>query len=335
MHVRNRPDGVDEHDIAVALVHGWDINATSVEYAPVGAGSYHWTVGDHEGQRWFATATDLDRSPWLGDSRRAALDRLHTAMNAALALRTAGRLRFVVAPVPTLDGATVKTVNPRYALALHPHIDGWSGEFEGGLAVPDQVTLAEMLAALHSCPPSTAPAGTHQLAVDDADTIAAALDEIADDRHAEATGGLMRALLKTHEPQLRRAVRRFRLLSERCFDGGRPLVITHGEPHPGNVMHADDRLFLIDWDTVGVALPERDLWMRAIHGEEPLRRYTERTGRPVDTDALALYELDWRLQEVAGPLRDLRSAEKEKTERARSELDTALTKLLSVSLRAP
>ncbi|HET9898753.1 MAG TPA: phosphotransferase [Streptosporangiaceae bacterium] len=27
------------------------------------------------------------------------------------------------------------------------------------------------------------------------------------------------------------------------------LVITHGEPHPANLMSVDDRLVLIDWDT--------------------------------------------------------------------------------------
>ena len=37
-------------------------------------------------------------------------------------------------------------------------------------------------------------------------------------------------------------------------------MITHGEPHPGNILRSRGRLLLIDWDTAGVALPERDLW---------------------------------------------------------------------------
>ena len=34
------------------------------------------------------------------------------------------------------------------------------------------------------------------------------------------------------------------------------LVITHGEPHPANIMTADGRLALIDWDTLALAAPE-------------------------------------------------------------------------------
>src|SRR4029077_13351490 len=75
------------------------------------------------------------------------------------------------------------------------------------------------------------------------------------------------------------------------------LVITHGEPHPGNIIRvapnadadglaaADDAaagatggagpasgaIMLIDWDTVGLAPPERDLWMAA---------HQTRAGRP-------------------------------------------------------
>ncbi len=36
------------------------------------------------------------------------------------------------------------------------------------------------------------------------------------------------------------------------------LVITHGEPHGGNVMTMSSGLVLVDWDTVLLAPPERD-----------------------------------------------------------------------------
>ncbi len=38
------------------------------------------------------------------------------------------------------------------------------------------------------------------------------------------------------------------------------LVITHGEPHAANVMGSPGGLVLVDWDTVLLAPPERDLW---------------------------------------------------------------------------
>jgi aminoglycoside phosphotransferase (APT) family kinase protein len=38
-------------------------------------------------------------------------------------------------------------------------------------------------------------------------------------------------------------------------------VLTHGEPHPGNLIQVGSRWMLVDWDTTLVAPPERDLWL--------------------------------------------------------------------------
>jgi Phosphotransferase enzyme family len=92
-------------------------------------------------------------------------------------------------------------------------------------------------------------------------------------------------------------------------------VITHGEPHPGNVLRSGNRLLLIDWDTVGVALPERDLWHVTGSDSPEAAMYSELTRRVVcDDTALAAYRLCWQLDDLglnvalfrsphAGPLR--------------------------------
>jgi spectinomycin phosphotransferase len=98
------------------------------------------------------------------------------------------------------------------------------------------------------------------------------------------------------------------------------LVITHGEPHPGNIIRvatataaagsagpASGAIMLIDWDTVGLAPPERDLWMVATDTGAELQRYTELTGRPVDMAAIELYRLRWALDDLSCFVRDLRA----------------------------
>jgi len=84
-------------------------------------------------------------------------------------------------------------------------------------------------------------------------------------------------------------------------------VVTHGEPHPGNLIRVGAQLMLVDWDTVGLARPERDLWMVAGENGEELRRYTAITGRPVDRAALALYRLRWALDDISLFARQLRA----------------------------
>jgi len=85
-----------------------------------------------------------------------------------------------------------------------------------------------------------------------------------------------------------------------------PLVVTHGEPHPGNTITTTSGLVLIDWDTVGLAYPERDLWMMA---DDPalLEHYAAITGRGLDPRAIALHDLGWKLSDLAGYLEVFRS----------------------------
>jgi spectinomycin phosphotransferase len=85
-----------------------------------------------------------------------------------------------------------------------------------------------------------------------------------------------------------------------------PLVVTHGEPHPGNVIVTARGIVLIDWDTVGLAHPERDLWMFADE-DGLLAHYTRITGRAVDPRAIALHDLGWTIADLAVNLHDLRS----------------------------
>ena len=82
-------------------------------------------------------------------------------------------------------------------------------------------------------------------------------------------------------------------------------MITHGEPHPGNVLRTADGPLLIDWDTVMLAPPERDLWMLMI-GSEPQgadaeirARYERETGRAVSMELIAFYRLWWVLADIA------------------------------------
>ncbi len=79
-------------------------------------------------------------------------------------------------------------------------------------------------------------------------------------------------------------------------------MITHGEPHAGNVMTTSSGLVLVDWDTVLLAPPERDLWDMADRDESALDHYARATGVQIDQDALSLYRLWYDLAEIGGYL---------------------------------
>jgi hypothetical protein len=90
-------------------------------------------------------------------------------------------------------------------------------------------------------------------------------------------------------------------LNERSSEG---FVITHGDG-PGNVMVADDgTLYLIDWDDLLLAPPERDTWF---HVDDPdgwalfLRYYRERfPDYELDQDAYRFYLLRRYVEDIEG-----------------------------------
>lgn len=305
--MRSLPEAFHEHQVLACLAEGWGLRIDRARYAAVGGGSYHWDVTDADGVRHFVTVDDLDRKGWLGGDRDSAFHGLRAAFDAAVALRRDGGLPFVVAPVPTARGESVRRMDSRHTVALFPFVEGRSGGFREERTPRERSDLIRLLVALHRATAVALPvARVRSLDLPERHRLEAALGEL--DR--PWTGGPFsepaRRLLAAHAASLRRRLRAFDRLAREVDPAGADLVITHGEPHQGNVLRADDGVLLVDWDTVGLAPAERDLWLVADQVAD-LAEYTEATGRSVDETAIALYRLRWELDDIAAFTRLLRS----------------------------
>ena len=310
-----------------------------LRYAPVGGGSYHWVVTAGRSEQWFVTVDDLDDKGWLGRTRPAVFSGLRAAMDAALWLRREAGLGFVVAPVPALDGQAVRPLGDRHAVAVFPFLPGSPGQWAKPLPGPELGELVAMLAALHRVDPAAVRLPRREMGLSWRADLEIALRELG----RPWTGGgpftePARALLAGAAGPVRRGLDAL----DRWASGpaaAADLVITHGEPHPGNVIRAPAdgasgaadgvMIMLIDWDTVGLAPPERDLWMVATETGGELRRYTELTGRPVDATALELYRLRWALDDLSCFVRDLRAPHRRTpgTEHAWQALEITIAKI--------
>ena len=294
--MRERPVDIRDSDVAAALARQWVLTVQDLSYLPVGFGGYHWRAADQTGSRWFVTVSDR-ATPWVPD--------LPAAMQTAAWLATEAGLGFVVAPVPTRAGQVVGSLDSRDALTLFPYVDAAPSRFEDSIDDGDRTAIIDMLARLHTAIPKgiQVPARPPQLAT------RPAIDQALASLGVPWTGGPYaepgRDLLARYERPLRQAFARFDGLLDRVRDAGGPYVITHGEPHPGNLLRTRAGLCLVDWDMTALARPERDLWW-VISGDQDATRYSWRTGRTVNQDALALYRLRWDLDDIAGFLSQIR-----------------------------
>jgi spectinomycin phosphotransferase len=294
--VRERPVDISDSDVAAALDRQWALTAQDMSYLPVGFGGYHWRAVDQTGSRWFVTVSDL-ASPWVPD--------LPAAMQTAAWLATQARLGFVVAPVPTRAGQVVGSVDSRHALTLFPYLDAAPSSFEDPIDDGDRAAIIDMLARLHTAIPDGIQVPSRPLELGTRQAIDQALGSL----DVPWTGGPYaepgRDLLARYQRPLRQAFARFDGLLDRVRGAGGPYVITHGEPHPGNLLRTRAGLCLVDWDMTALTRPERDLWW-VISGDQDAARYSWRTGWPVNQDALALYRLRWALDDIAGFLSQIR-----------------------------
>jgi spectinomycin phosphotransferase len=303
--VKAAPDGIDERELSRALQAHWGLAPARLGYLPVGFGDHHWELTESAGRRWFVTVAGLTGAG-RGTGPAAGYADLRAAMDTVTVLAAAG-LEFAVAPVPTTDGQALARLGGAHAITVFPYLDGAGEDLADEIPERERSALVDMLARLHNATPQaarTAPVRRLDLAA--RPVLEAALGELTQPWHGGPYSEPARQLLARHASHLDRALASFDELAREAARSG-PSVITHGEPGPGNILRSAGRLYLIDWDTVGLALPERDLWDVAGADSQEADRYTELTGRRVSTTVMRMYRMRWSLEEIMLSLSDFRS----------------------------
>jgi spectinomycin phosphotransferase len=315
--VRSVPADLATERVAAALADGWrlggasmdgaSMDGASMEYVPAGAGGYHWKVTGADGRARFVTVDDLDDKDWLGDTRDGVFAGLEQALSTAAALRDEAGLDFVVAPVAARGGEVVRRVDDRYAVSVFPFLDGRSHSFGPFPDARLRSRALDMIAALHrSAPAIRGRAPRHVPVVCGRGDLDAFLSEPGRRWDSGPFSEATRRLLVPRAADLARLAAGFDRLAELTAPARADPVITHGEPHPANLMSVNGRLVLIDWDTVGLGPPERDLALIAADGED-LGRYQQATGRRPDPAVLTFYRLRWYLDDLASAVRMFRN----------------------------
>jgi Phosphotransferase enzyme family len=297
------PDGLSEDTLTSVLARGWGTGVASMAYQAVGFGSHHWTVVDTSGGRWFVTVDELQtKQRSLDEPLAATFGRLRASLCAARDLRDGGAA-FVVAPVPARDGEPLVRLDDRLTVAVYPFVDGQSFAWGEFITPALRRGMLDLIVGVHTAPA----AARRRAAADDftvlhRDELELALGSGPDAADGAGCGPYARPtarLVAENAAGLRRALARYDALAAAARSRPSGLVLTHGEPHPGNVMLTASGWVLIDWDTALVAPPERDLWSLDPGDGSVLRRYAGATGVTPRPELLELYRIRWDLADIA------------------------------------
>jgi spectinomycin phosphotransferase len=325
--VRTPPADLDTTWVATAAASGWGLQLSGLRYVALGGGSHHWTATTQDGVTYFLTVDDLLDKPWLGSDAESAFRGLQGTFGTARELRERARLAFVLAPVPSADGQATRRITPRYSLTVFPFVPGQTGRWGDDLYPADRDRILRMVADLHNATPTVMTlARRRDCEVYEREALEKALGELSQPWDGGPFAESARQALAAQENVVTQWLAEFGQLAAYVAGRDAGVVITHGEPHGGNVMRVGDDLLLIDWDTVALAAPERDLWMLDDGAPAALAAYTQVTGRMADATTLSYYRMAWRLADLASCVRVLSSAHQQDgtTERAWASMQIIL-----------
>lgn len=241
----------------------WLPTATQVEHLPVGFGAHHWVARDGAEPELFVTLDGL--------GTRHTAETLEATYAAAAALHESG-LEFVVPclraasggfTVSLADGAVSAT---RWVEAQRP---------------PDASGALGLVARLHATapppgalpwrplvPPSLADDLARRVATPWSSGPMAERARVALAEHLDAIAGWTSAYHRMAG-----------------IAGRRTWVPTHGEPHERNLLETPSGMLLVDWESLRLGPPERDL-----------RVLDPAAGDPLMTE---MFDIEWRLDEIA------------------------------------
>jgi spectinomycin phosphotransferase len=325
--VRTPPADLDTTVVTEAAASGWGLQLTALSYVALGGGSHHWTATTPDGVAYFLTVDDLLDKPWLGTDTESAFLGLQGTFGAARQLRERAGLGFVLAPARSANGKSVHRLTPRYSLAVFPFVPGQTGSWGDDLRPRDRDQILRMVAELHSATPVVRSlARPRESEVYEREHLESALRALDQPWDGGPFAEPARQALAAQVSAVQGWLADFDRLAAHVAGSSGDRVITHGEPHGGNIMRVAGELLLIDWDTVALAPRERDLWMLDDGTPGALAAYTEATGYTADAKTVSYYRLAWRLADLAGYTRKLRSAHQRdgNTERAWAALQLVL-----------
>lgn len=283
-------------DLAAALAAGWGLTPAALSDLPQGY--------DYAASVYRLTATD-GADYFL----KVRTDAVNAASLAVPAYLHAHGLSEVLAPLPTRAGALWQPHAGR-AYLLYPFIAG-AAPLPSGAAADHWRQFGALLCRLHTVqlPPDLAALLQRETFTPVATTRIPELDKLIETQpFTEPVRRDLAAAWRQHRDLILAVTQRANDLGRRLRAAPPPaLCLCHADPHWSNVLvDAAGRLWLVDWDDLVLAVPERDLMfvIGGISGDWPAPTDTAHFlagygPAAVDPLALAYYRADWAVQDLA------------------------------------
>lgn len=233
---------------------------------------------------------------------------LRTSVTVPLHLHACG-LHHIIPPLMTQSDDLWTTLDS-FKVVLYPYVKGHNGV---GKPLSDQqwVTFGSIVQQLHHTPlPKTilqdVPQETFE--IEACETLKTFLVRLENEAFKDPVAQNMASFLKGKAPQILALIQRAQTLSGVLQHQSLDLVLCHGDLHGWNLLiDEEEKLYVVDWDTLVLAPKERDLMFigAGIHetgrtqSEEEALFYQGYGQTTLNKDALSFYRFYRIIQDMA------------------------------------
>ncbi len=300
--MKTPPLDLQPRSIALALSERWGIAGASLTYVPLGFGSHHWIAETPNGGKWFVTVDDL-RADHLADNEEASLELLTTAFQTAAHLRDTAGLSFVIGPTPNRNDGVVVRLTEHFSVAVFQFLDVAPTEYGEFRDPHDRNEAMRLVGQVHNATDQIATGNLRRntLVIPGRAGLVDAMASLDSPWKAGPYAEPARRLLRESADSVFRKLQAFDSLVSQVMRASSSWVVTHGEPHAGNIIRTGSgQLVIVDWDSVALAPRERDLWMLVNESKPDWTDYRETTATAsLSQPTMDAYGKHWDMSEIA------------------------------------
>ncbi len=289
------PPTIDLNELQHSLEDAYALQVRAMCFVPRGECSWGYRVEAGDGRRYFLKLFRTNSLPaW--------------AAHLVYRLHSEGGIENIVYPLPACSGEVLSHLGGHPA-ALFDFIEAQS-LFQAPSKAETLYRLGELLARLHGCVQLRQDCRrVEQFEIPGRDMYDRIVDLVNRGCVRSGAAGEALRILRPVRKQLEALREEILLFQEKARRAQSPFCICHGDPTPGNILvGASGTPYLIDWDEMLLAPPERDLvyWEKddVFFDNQPscpvLDGYRHIAGDlSLDPHIIGFYQRQWTVGEIA------------------------------------
>ncbi|HLY27519.1 MAG TPA: aminoglycoside phosphotransferase family protein [Aggregatilineales bacterium] len=239
---------IQDHQLLACLREEFGLNATQITFLPIGndANSALFRAETGETSAYFVKLRSGDF-----DEMTVVVPRLLRDQN----------ITAIIAPLSTRSGQLWTSLD-NFKVCVFPFVEGHTG-YDIALLDRHWIDFGRALKALHSAalPPMVTDRIQRERYADRWRSMVRQFQTLAEERqYDDPVAADLAEFLRDKKAEISHLVQRAEQLASVLATQSEPFVLCHADIHGRNILiDADNRLYLVDWDTLTLAPKERDL----------------------------------------------------------------------------